>query len=48
MPDNSGYIVAAYAVTWASIIAYVLRLNAVARRARAHYAEAARAGGHDD
>ena len=48
MSDNNGYIVAAYAVTWVAIIAYLVRLNAVARRAMAHYAEAARAGGHDD
>jgi len=47
VPDNSGYIVAAYAITWAAIIAYLLRLNAVTRRARAHYDEASRAGGHD-
>jgi CcmD family protein len=48
VPDNNGYIVAAYAITWAVIIAYMLRLNALMRRARAHFAEASRAGSYDD
>ena len=40
MPDNNGYIVAAYAVTWFVVIAYAVRLHAVTRRARDLYEEA--------
>ena len=42
MPDNSGYITAAYAVTWFVFIAYAVRLHLVARRARAQYLDASR------
>jgi hypothetical protein len=42
MPDNSSYIVAAYVVTWFTLLAYTLRLHLVARRAKELAAEAAR------
>jgi hypothetical protein len=40
MPDNNSYIVAAYAVTWITLLGFALRLHAVARRARERYADA--------
>jgi len=43
MPDNNGFIVAAYVVTWAVLIAYAIRLHVVTRRARDELVRAARA-----
>jgi hypothetical protein len=45
MSDNSRFIIAAYTVTWVCFVAYAVRLHLVARRARAQYDEATRAGG---
>ena len=42
MPDNTGYIVAAYVITWVVLVGYAVRLQAVSRRARARLEQATR------
>lgn len=45
MTGEIKFVVAAYAVSWAGILGYLLRLRRVLARSRAALASAARAGG---
>ena len=45
MAEGTGYIVAAYAVTWLALGALALRIAATARRARQRLASARRDAG---
>lgn len=42
MADNTGFIVAAYTVTWVVLLAYAIRLHRLSRRAREQFTDAAR------
>ena len=41
MPDQNSYIVAAYAITWITLLGYALYLHAVSRRSRRQLEQAA-------
>lgn len=43
--DYNGFIVAAYAITWITFIAYALRLAGVMRRSREQLRQASRGAG---
>ena len=45
MADNSTYIVAAYAITWLTILAYVLHLRRVRQDAARQFHDAQRSTG---
>jgi hypothetical protein len=42
MSESNGYIIAAYTVTWITLIGYAIRLHLVSRRARAQMESASR------
>lgn len=52
MRDVTGFIVAAYAITWLGLIGYAVRVHRLSRRLRAEFSEAQReaasGGGHRD
>lgn len=45
MADNSTYIIAAYAVTWLTLVAYLVHLRRTRRDAERRYHDAQRATG---
>jgi hypothetical protein len=42
MPDQNSYVVAAYVVTWITLLGYGLYLHSVSRRSRRQFEQAAR------
>lgn len=45
MADNTTYIIAAYAITWLTLVAYLVHLRRTRRDADRHYRDAQRATG---